>query len=157
MKAGLKSGVAVVGDGQSGDAGVGEKSSKTVRQSALAEGGGRDSKPWRRSAGAGSGRGTIKPGQWSRDAKVGKRNLKRGRDAAEAAVDRGNCQPERQSDWTPTKVHRLRFLKQTLYPVRCLAWEPNSKRLAVSRNEGGCTVGVCLLSVCLSMPVCLID
>lgn len=37
---------------------------------------------------------------------------------------------------TLTKVHRLRFLKQSLYPVRCLAWEPENKRLAVSRSEG---------------------
>jgi len=76
----------------------------------------------------------VKPGQRSGDAKVGRR--KRGRSSADAGVDRGNCQPKQQLSWTPTKVHRLRFLKQTLYPVRCLAWEPNSKRLAVSRNEG---------------------
>ena len=37
---------------------------------------------------------------------------------------------------SPRKVHRLRFLKQSIYPVRCLAWEPESTRLAVSRSEG---------------------
>ena len=35
-----------------------------------------------------------------------------------------------------TKVHRLRFLKQALHPVRCLKWDADSKRLAVSRSEG---------------------
>ena len=117
----------------SGDAEVGEKNSEPAGRLVEADGAGADSK--RRSAGAVFGGGNVKPGQRSGDAKVGRR--KRGRSSADAGVDRGNCQPKQQLSWTPTKVHRLRFLKQTLYPVRCLAWEPNSKRLAVSRNEGG--------------------
>ena len=76
--------------------------------------------------------------------KRGRSNSKRGRgkpsleEGPSKIVDgtKDNASRESADDGRKRKVHRLRFLKQSIHPVRCLQWEPKSRRLAVSRSEG---------------------